>query len=247
VTLQTLHPTQFDAGVVLDQTPDPGVPIPNPSTYTYADLQRLSAAMAAEMLVKAVRERSFVPPYGDVRTTRGPPTNRPHSFAPKIEPRMRYIDFQRMTSSHILRMNRAIAPLWAQARVGSDGSGVSVIFDPNMHLADMADSIAHAAIVVPSIEPGLPYTLSDKLSHIDGASAPLMINTIDRQTLTVPMLKMPGTPYRPATILSQRAGLLAKASQWDRKQVRTFYEPLKIPKDIREYVESLWNATEKAT
>jgi methionyl-tRNA formyltransferase len=247
VTLQTLHPTQFDAGVVLDQTPEPGVPIPNPATYSYADLRSMSAAMAAEMLIKAVRERSFIPPYKDVRKTRGTPTKRPSSFAPKIEPGMRYIDFQTMTSSHILRMNRAIAPLWAQARVGSDGRAVSVIFDPNMHLADMADSSAHAAMVVPSIEPGLPYTLLDEQNHIDGTSAPLLINTIDKQTLVVPMFKMPGTPYRHATGLSQRAGLLAKASQWHGKRVRAFYESLKIPTDIQEYVQSLWNATENAT
>ena len=66
VTLQTLHPTEFDAGIVLDQTPEPGVPIPNPASYTYADLQRMSSVMSAEMLIKSIRERTFVPPYKDV-------------------------------------------------------------------------------------------------------------------------------------------------------------------------------------
>jgi methionyl-tRNA formyltransferase len=242
VTLQTLHPTQFDAGVVLDQTPEPGVPIPNPATYSYANLQSMSATMAADMLIKAVRERSFVPPHEDVRQARGKSVTRPISYAPKIEPRMRYIDFQIMTSSQILRMNRAIAPLWAEARLRGGDSTSSVILDPSMHLAIVVDLETRDAMIVPSIEPGLPYVSLDEQNHIEATSAPLMINTIDEQTLIVPRLKMPGTTYRHAVALAQTAKLLAEPLQRHGKRVRTFYEPLKVPEDIRQYVKSLWNA-----
>jgi methionyl-tRNA formyltransferase len=247
VTLQTLHHTEFDAGVVLDQTEEPGVPIPNPATYTYADLHSMSAAMAAEMLIKAVRGRSFVPPYEDVREARGQSITRTPSFAPKIEPRMRYIDFQTMTSSQILRMNRAIAPLCAEARLGSDGSTTSIIFDPSMHLANRMGSNTHDAMVVPSIEPGLPYAPLDEENHNRATSVPLMINTVDEKTLIVPMLKMPGTTYRHAAALAQTARLLAEPSKRHARRVRTFYEPLKVPEDFRQYVKSLWNASENAT
>jgi methionyl-tRNA formyltransferase len=247
VTLQTLHPTEFDAGVVLDQTEEPGVPIPNPGAYSYADLQTMSSAMAAEMLVKALRNRSFVPPYEDVRKARGISTARHPSFAPKIEARMRCVDFETMTSSQILRMNRAIGPLWAEARPGNDDSITSVIFHPTMCLADMAGSNADDALGVRSIAPGLPYVLLNEQNNIGLTSAPLMINTVDEQTLIVPTLKMPGTKYRHAAALAHTAKLLAGPSQRHCKRVRTFYEPLKVPDDFRQYVKSLWSAANMTT
>jgi methionyl-tRNA formyltransferase len=247
VTLQTLHPTEFDAGVVLDQTEEPGIPIPNPGAYSYADLQKMSSAMAAEMLIKAVRNRSFVPPFEDVRKTRGTSTTRHPSFAPKIEARMRYIDFETMTSSQILRMNRAIGPLLAEARPGNDDSTTSVIFPPTMCLADMAGSHANDTMAVRSIAPGLPYVLLNEQINIGMTSTPLMINTVDKQALIVPTLKMPGTKYRHAAALAHTARLLAEPSQRHSKRVRTFYEPLKVPDDFRQYVKSLWIAADNTT
>ena len=235
VTLQTLHPTEFDAGVVLDQTPEPGVPIPNPASYTYADLQRMSSVMSAEMLIKSIRERTFVPPYKDVRKGSIQAPTRPASFAPKIEPKTRCLDFQSMSSSHILRMNRAIAPLWAEARLASESGTTSVIFGPNMYLAEVSN-----AKKISTIEPGLPYLPFDESDQFKTISVPLMINTVDGQTLVVPTLKLPGTTYRPAAALAQSANLLLDSSRQQAERVLTFHEPLKVPQDIRGYVKSVW-------
>lgn len=202
----------------------------------------MSATLAAEMLIKAVRERSFIPPHQDVRNAGVNSAIRPTSFAPKIQPMMRYIDFESMTSSQILRMNRAIAPLRAEARLGKDDSTTSIIFHPSMHLANMLDSHIHEATIIPSIEPGLPYALLDEQNHINGASAPLMINTIDGQTLIVPMLKLPGTTYRSAAALAQTARFLAEPSQRHGKRVRGFYEPLRLQENTQQCLKSLWNA-----
>jgi methionyl-tRNA formyltransferase len=235
VTLQTLHPTEFDAGVVLDQTPEPGVPIPNPASYTYADLRRMSSVMSAEMLIKSIRERTFVPPYKDIRKGSIQAPTRLTSFAPKIEPKTRCLDFQSMSSSHILRMNRAIPPLWAEARLASENSTTSVIFGPNMYLAEVSN-----AKKISTIEPGLPYLSFDENDQIKTISAPLMINTVDGQTLVIPTLKLPGTTYRPAAALAQSANLLLDSSKQQAERVLTFHEPLKVPQDIRGYVKSVW-------
>ena len=242
VTLQNLHPTKFDEGVVLDQTPEPGVPIPNLASYTYADLQSMSAAMAAEMLVKAVRERSFIPPCQDVRKVSGKPATRAASFAPKIESRTRCLDFQVMTSSQIMRMNRAIAPLWAEARLASDDSTTSIIFDPDICLTLENDD--QDCSVTSSIEPGLPYIILGDDNQFTLDNAPLFINTVDRRTLEVPTLKMPGTTRRPAAALAQTAGLFAEPSLHDGKIVRTFREPVRAPDNIRQYLASLWPTAE---
>ena len=247
VTLQTLHPTKFDEGVVLDQTPEPGVLIPNPASYTYADLQRMSAAMAAEILINAIREKSFVVPYHDIRKVGGKSSVRAASFAPKIEPRTRCLDFQIMSSSQIMRMNRAIAPLWTEARLTSDSSTSTIIFGSSMHLAVEADSAGQDIRIISSIEPGLPYMSSDEEHGFKINSAPLLINTVDGQTLIVPTLKMPGTPFRPAAVLAQIAGLFTEPSQEHGQRVRTFRKPLKAPEDIRQYLGTLWHPAERIT
>src|SRR2546423_11923723 len=247
VTLQTLHPTEFDAGVVLDQTPEPGVSIPNPTSYSYADLRNISAAMAAEMLVKAIRERSFIPPYRHIREGSGKRGTRAPSFAPKIEPRMRCLDFLTMDSSQILRMNRALAPLWAEARFTNGRSTTSVIFDSDIHLANPTALPEWDRTIISTIEPGLPFVLLDEQNRLEFASAPIMINTIDGKTLIVPTLKMPGTTYRPAAALAKGAALLTKSTQQHGERIRAFHKPLRAPDDIRPYVKSLWDAAGKIT
>lgn len=60
VTLQTLHPTKFDRGQILAQTPFPGIPVPEDSTPS--SLVQLLAPIGAELLVQGLRNRIFAPP-----------------------------------------------------------------------------------------------------------------------------------------------------------------------------------------
>jgi hypothetical protein len=195
----------------------------------------MSSVMSAEMLIKSIRERTFVPPYKDVQRDSIQAPTRPASFAPKIEPKLRCLDFQSMSSSQILRMNRAIAPLWAEARLVGENNTTSVIFGPNMHLAEVSN-----AKKISAIEPGLPYLSLDEDGRFKTVSAPLMINTVDGQTLIVPTLKLHGTTYRPAAALAQSANLLSDSSKQQAERVLTFHEPLNVPQDIRGYVKSVW-------
>jgi hypothetical protein len=195
----------------------------------------MSSIMSAEMLIKSIRERTFVPPYKDVRKSSIQAPTRPASFAPKIERKTRCLDFQSMSSSQILRMNRAIAPLWAEARLAGENSTTSVIFGPNIHLAEGSN-----AQKISTIEPGLPYLPLEENDRFKAISASLMINTVDGQTLIVPTLKLPGTTYRPAAALAQSANLLLDSSKQQAERVFTFHEPLKVPQNIRGYVKSVW-------
>jgi hypothetical protein len=195
----------------------------------------MSSVMAAEMLIKSIRERTFVPPYQDVRKDRIQAPTRPASFAPKVERKLRCLDFQSMSSSQILRMNRAIPPLWAEARVTGENTTTSIIFGPNMYLAEGSN-----AKKISTIEPGLPYLSLDEDGGFKPISAPLMINTVDKQTLIVPTLKLPGTAYRPAASLAQSANLLSNSSKQQTERVLTFHEPLKVPQNIQGYVKAVW-------
>lgn len=64
VTLQTLHPTLFDHGRVLAQTPPPGIPVPD--HVTTADLLEVLAPEGARLLVDALQRNLHVGlPYQD--------------------------------------------------------------------------------------------------------------------------------------------------------------------------------------
>lgn len=61
VTLQTLHPAAYDRGVILAQTPAPGIPVP-PDERSGTLLEKL-AAEGAELLVNGLKQELHVPPY----------------------------------------------------------------------------------------------------------------------------------------------------------------------------------------
>ena len=266
VTLQTLHPTRFDAGTVLDQTPEPGVAIPDPTGYGLMDLQAISAKMTAKMLIKAIRERNFIPPHKDVRQVKGDANPRLASYAPKIDRKMRFVDFQTMSSSQVSRMNRAIAPLWAEAYANDIASPIAIIFSPALHVATTSTADGQGIEVIPSIMRGLPYVSLTEHENIDTTSAPILINTIDEKTLVIPTLKVSGTPFRPAAALAWNTKLLGEPSVSKRSQsnsshpndpstrdlkvelkrkVYIFHHSLRAPQDMQEYLEKLWNGPER--
>lgn len=60
ITLQTLHPTKFDQGQILAQSPFHSIRVPD--TATPSSLTQLLAPIGAELLVQGLRNRVFVPP-----------------------------------------------------------------------------------------------------------------------------------------------------------------------------------------
>jgi methionyl-tRNA formyltransferase len=53
--------------MILDQTPAPGIPIPNPDSCTVPELLELLAPKGAEMLINGIRNRVFVPPLKEIK------------------------------------------------------------------------------------------------------------------------------------------------------------------------------------
>jgi methionyl-tRNA formyltransferase len=109
VSLQTMHPTKFDHGVVLAQTPAPGVPISEADTPQ--SLLETLGPLGAEMLVRGISEKLFVPPHHDVCQSLPAASTQP-SHAPKISPSDREINWQTWSSSEILLRDRVLGRLW---------------------------------------------------------------------------------------------------------------------------------------
>jgi methionyl-tRNA formyltransferase len=108
VSIQTLHPTKFDEGVVLAQTPAPGTAIGE--SETSAELEARLAGMGAEMLVNVLKESRFVEPLqsaGWYSETAGS-----IDYAPKTTKADRRVDFSTHSLVQILAIQRALGDTW---------------------------------------------------------------------------------------------------------------------------------------
>jgi methionyl-tRNA formyltransferase len=87
VTLQTLSHEDFDKGVVLAQTPAPGIPIPEGCSVP--QLRDMLAPVGAEMLVDALRKGLHVPPHQTPKGWKEPKEGEHLIHAGKLKPEHR--------------------------------------------------------------------------------------------------------------------------------------------------------------
>ncbi|KAH6604629.1 hypothetical protein Trco_006336 [Trichoderma cornu-damae] len=114
VSLQTLDPKVFDHGIVLAQTPSPGLPIP-PSTT----LQHLAGDLAeagAEMLVRGLRDGLHVPPYTDAGWMANLLKGEDLVHAPKVSKGESQINWREWGSRDFVRFLNIFNTIWTQAR-----------------------------------------------------------------------------------------------------------------------------------
>lgn len=118
ITVQTLHPKQFDHGKIVAQTPSPGVAIPEGSRPS--DLIDLLAPIGGRMLVDVLRNRKFL----------DPPIQQSSSafilHAPKIHPDDRCIDGSEWNAEEILLRDHVLGDLWFTLR-NVDGPGAEAL------------------------------------------------------------------------------------------------------------------------
>lgn len=107
ITLQTLHPTRFDQGARLLQTPPPGIPIPDPNRIKPEELIPTLANLGAKMLIEGIRSKVFVPPLEDSGWYSGIVDH-----APKITKEDRHVDWQGWMADEILLRLRVLGDLW---------------------------------------------------------------------------------------------------------------------------------------
>ena len=108
VTLQTMHPTRFDHGMILAQTPAPGVALPEKCTPD--QLVEFLGPLGAEVLCRGIEEGLFLPPLEAMRAAI--PEPEPLDHAPKTTPEDRHIDWTTWTADQILLRDRVLGRLW---------------------------------------------------------------------------------------------------------------------------------------
>ncbi|KAL1612226.1 Methionyl-tRNA formyltransferase [Paraconiothyrium brasiliense] len=108
VSVQTLHPSQFDGGTILAQTPSPGITISDLATAD--DVTKMLAYEGADMLVNVLKSRSFVPPLKDVGWYKE--SGGPIDHAGKIMKGDQQVDFLKTTLEEVFTIKRAIGEPW---------------------------------------------------------------------------------------------------------------------------------------
>jgi methionyl-tRNA formyltransferase len=114
VSLQTLDPKAFDHGVVLAQTPSPGIPIPAGAT-----LQQLTESLAkvgAEMLVQGLRDGVHVPPHTNAGWMADQLKGEELIHAPKVSKGESQINWPEWNSTDVARFLNIFSTVWTHAR-----------------------------------------------------------------------------------------------------------------------------------
>lgn len=102
-----MHPTRFDHGVVLSQTPAPGTPISEDCTPK--DLIDTLGPIGAELLCQGIEDGLFVDPKDDRAKNL---ESHELDHAPKITPADRHIDWKTWTADEIMLRDRVLGRLW---------------------------------------------------------------------------------------------------------------------------------------
>ena len=108
VTLQTMHPTRFDHGTILAQTPSPGIAVPEDCTPD--ELLKVLGPLGADMLCNGIEQGLFVPTQENAGA--GIPDPQQLDHAPKITPEDRHIDWSTWTADGIILRDRVLGRLW---------------------------------------------------------------------------------------------------------------------------------------
>ena len=115
VSLQTMHEEQFDHGVVLSQTPAPGIRMMQHPTLSRTT--RKLAMEGAELLVQGLRDGLHLPPYQDAGWKAKELGGWPLEHAPKITPADTEVDWDSWTVADWLRRLQLKQAVWAVGEV----------------------------------------------------------------------------------------------------------------------------------
>ena len=228
VTVQTLHETKFDEGLVLSQI---AVPIEEPDTTTVDQLRGNLGPIGADLLVDSLRVKRYMSQDQDLTASK---SERILS-APKIEKRHMAIDPETHSAQQILRMWRAFRTIWAHTRDLS-GRAVRVMLEKvamaRITLARYKHDLPEKFVdIAASIPVGMAYGITNAGQQPQQSEAPLLLNTIDG-FVEIQKLTVSGSPPGHALASAAKGKLLkhhitlksVTGQEWN---VYTFCAPLR--------------------
>ena len=209
MSLQTLHPSKFDEGVVLAQT----TPILLENQITESALVGRLAPFGAGLLVKAIRNRLYLPPYHPVT-----PPRQAVSLAPKIKMEDKVLDFQNLGRHEITQRWRALGPLHAFAE-DAEGNKLRIKCDHiytarnNYDLVDEIRDMATGEYELHHQTPiGVPFACVNRARDVMMCQEPLVVKTKDG-TIKIYDVTVEGKSSGPAAQRAAQAKLFGPPIQ----------------------------------
>ena len=226
VTVQTLHPTQFDGGSVVSQQM---VPIQDPETCEFNDLRDQLAPIGAKMLLDVIRghlyqSRPSSPPAAleqDVGIIK----------APRLSTKMMRVDFQKQDSQQILRMSRALPRLWSEAVVApKDGEDkvadpLRLTIQPSVTLAEPFTDV-EVRDVVQRTQPGVAFAVTSRNTNLYDSQSSLNVKAADGVILSINSMVVAGKPVSSPVNAAHRARLFSAPTLTTRHSIYSFEHPL---------------------
>ena len=215
ISLQTLDSKNFDHGVVLAQSPYPGLPIPNSDTCTPEQLLRYLAPEGGRMLVQGIQEKLFVEPLMDVGWYDGQHGAKLR-HAPRITPEHGKIRWGEWSATGLARAQRVLGKLWSIGTChlkGEEKKKISkrIVFT-NLRPVELPTPTNGAAQ-----EPGRPFQIRGGLPKTTPGS--LYVWTKDRECICIDEFKVEGDRIRKAVDAAVKAGLMDRDGE-------CFHDPL---------------------
>lgn len=201
MTLQTLHPTRFDCGKILAQTPPFKFGTPFPESSTVPDLMKHVAPKGAELLVDSIKKGLFVPEEGNPDIIPNEQATKCRRRAPKITPEDRHIKWDTWSADEIIRRHRVIGPLWNTANTYSDGKVTEkrLIWVSGF---SRSPTPLHRSLLLRG--PGIPFVEQPLDSDMPG----LAVTTCDGAVLRIEKAKVEGGKTQDAYHAVRRTGIL---------------------------------------
>ncbi|GAB7342100.1 hypothetical protein MBLNU457_g0375t1 [Dothideomycetes sp. NU457] len=219
VSLQTLHPTAFDRGEIVLQTP--WLPIPENSTV--ASLLPTLGTAGADLLTTCLKKKRFLPPYHVRHTDRFKIKEyRPFRHAPKITSADHEVDIPKHRSPLLLRKSRvlgklsvepgltrflqAISPFKATDPIQL--TGLKIVKGSPLHRPEYSDVRTS------------PYCITRLRKHPDEelkTRRTLFIRSVDNKFLTPEYITVPGRPKKATRDFVEE--LLANAPRRVREEI----------------------------
>lgn len=222
VTVQTLHPSKFDEGQILAQTPWPGIDIPNPDEITSPELKKLLAKVGSDLLVHSLRERLYLQEIGQTESQQRQELRQ----APKLTPESRHINFSSMTSTHILRLDRALGSLWVVPFVPSDAKSAApnarLLIGSGLRIADANELNCVSPDILDNIKTGIPFCVVPKTDSIELSTSPLLVRTADGEYLSIAEITVSGIKPGKSAAVASKAHLFKEVSTFSNKDTKVF-------------------------
>ena len=231
VSLQTLHPSRFDEGKILDQTPPPGLEMPNADEITSKELDAYLAPIGARMLVDAIKTKLYLQPYNPVQIGQSD-SQEDLVHAPKLTTAFRVVGFEALTSTEILRRNRACGPLHAFTACRRQPIRTRLIkFDTSMRSLEEGDIPDEAQAAAESIPEGVPYAIIWSHRNISTSDEPLIVNAkadgeAESRQVVIPKITMGGLAPGTGAAAAARAKLFSEPEHLGPFRVYRFSQPL---------------------